>query len=38
MGKKLYVGNLSYDVDSSALQQLFTTHGAVESAEMIIDR
>ena len=23
MGKKLYVGNLSYDVDSSALQELF---------------
>lgn len=38
MGKKLYVGNLSYDVDSSALQELFTTHGTVESAEVIADR
>ncbi len=38
MGKKLYVGNLSYDVDSSALQQLFTAHGTVESAEIIADR
>jgi RNA recognition motif-containing protein len=38
MGKKLYVGNLSYDVDSSALQQLFTPHGTVESAEVIADR
>ena len=38
MGKKLYVGNLSYDVDSSALQQLFTPHGTVESAEVIQDR
>jgi RNA recognition motif-containing protein len=38
MGKKLYVGNLSYDVDSSALQQLFSPHGTVESAEIISDR
>ena len=38
MGKKLYVGNLSYDVDSSALQQLFTAHGTVESAQIIVDR
>ena len=38
MGKKLYVGNLSYDVDSSALQQLFTPHGTVDSAEVIRDR
>ncbi|MGE5611388.1 MAG: RNA recognition motif domain-containing protein [Bacillota bacterium] len=38
MGKKLYVGNLSYDVDSSALQQLFTAYGTVESAEVIADR
>lgn len=38
MGKKLYVGNLSYNVDSSALQELFTPHGTVESAEIIQDR
>jgi hypothetical protein len=38
MGKKLYVGNLSYDVDSSALQEMFTPHGTVESAEIIADR
>ena len=38
MGKKLYVGNLSYDVDSSSLQQLFSAHGTVESAEIIADR
>ena len=38
MGKKLYVGNLSYQVDSSALQELFTPHGTVESAEIISDR
>jgi RNA recognition motif-containing protein len=38
MGKKLYVGNLSYDVDSSALQELFSAHGTVESAQIISDR
>ena len=38
MGRKLYVGNLSYQVDSSVLQQLFEAHGTVESAEIISDR
>lgn len=38
MGKKLYVGNLSYDVDSSALGELFTAHGTVESSQIITDR
>jgi RNA recognition motif-containing protein len=38
MGKKLYVGNLSYDVDSSALEQLFSAHGSVQSAQIISDR
>src|SRR6476619_555417 len=38
MGKKLYVGNLSYDVDSSALEALFSPHGAVQSAQVITDR
>ena len=38
MGKKLYVGNLSYDVDSSALQELFAPHGTVDSAQIITDR
>ena len=38
MGKKIYVGNLSYEVDSSQLQELFTAHGTVESAEVIQDR
>ncbi len=38
MGRKLYVGNLSYKVTSSDLQQLFTPHGAVQSAEVIADR
>ncbi len=38
MGKKLYVGNLGYDVTSEDLQQLFTPHGTVESAQVIEDR
>lgn len=38
MGRKLYVGNLSYEVDSSSLQTLFGAHGTVESAQVITDR
>jgi len=38
MGKKLYVGNLSYTVDSSELEQLFGPHGQVVSAQIINDR
>src|SRR5213076_2718444 len=38
MGSKLYVGNLSYNVDSSDLEQLFAQHGTVQSAEVISDR
>lgn len=38
MGKKLYVGNLSYNTDDSSLQSLFESAGAVESARVIVDR
>ncbi len=38
MGKKLYVGNLSYDVSSSELEQLFAQHGTIESVQIIEDR
>ena len=38
MGSKLYVGNLSYNVSSSDLEQLFSQHGSVQSAEVIADR
>ena len=38
MGKKLYVGNLSYNVTSSDLEQLFAQHGQVASAQVIDDR
>ncbi len=38
MGQKLYVGNLGYDVTDSDLQQLFASHGTVDSASVISDR
>lgn len=38
MGKKLYVGNLGYDVKDEDLSQLFAEHGEVESANVIMDR
>lgn len=38
MGKKLYVGNLGYDVSGADLEQLFAPHGTVESARVIEDR
>jgi RNA recognition motif-containing protein len=38
MGKKLYVGNLSYGVSSSDLQKMFEEYGTVESAQVIMDR
>ena len=38
MGKRLYVGNLSYNVTSSDLEQLFNGHGTVQRAEVISDR
>jgi RNA recognition motif-containing protein len=38
MGKKLYVGNLSYQVESSELEQLFSPHGQIVSAQIINDR
>jgi RNA recognition motif-containing protein len=38
MGSKLYVGNLSYNVTNSDLEQLCAQHGTVSSAEVIQDR
>src|SRR3954471_18289355 len=38
MGKKLYVGNLSYNVTDSDLQQLCSQFGSVQSAQVIQDR
>ncbi len=38
MGKKIYVGNLSYSMDSEALGALFSEFGEVQSANVITDR
>lgn len=38
MGKKLYVGNLNYNVDGAQLEEMFSKYGTVRSAEVIQDR
>ena len=35
---KLYVGNLSYETTDSELRTLFSAHGNVNSAQVVIDR
>lgn len=38
MSKKLYVGNLSYSIGNRELAEMFTAHGTVKSATVIMDR
>jgi RNA recognition motif-containing protein len=38
MGKRLYVGNLTYGINDGDLQQLFAAHGTVVSAQVVMDR
>jgi RNA recognition motif-containing protein len=38
VAKKLYVGNLSYEITDSDLQNLFGPFGTVQSAQVIMDR
>jgi len=38
MSQKLYVGNLSYQVDNAQLEQLFAEFGTVQSAQVVMDR
>ena len=38
MGKKLYVGNLSYSVSDESLAEMFAQCGTVESARIVTDR
>jgi RNA recognition motif-containing protein len=38
LAKKLYVGNLTYNVNESDLEALFTPFGTVQSAQVIVDR
>lgn len=36
--KKIYVGNLSYTTSEDALRELFSEHGEVVSAALVMDR
>lgn len=38
MSKKLFVGNLSWNVDNDGLRQAFEAHGEVAEAVVITDR
>lgn len=38
MSMRLYVGNLSYNVTNSSLEELFSQYGSVKSAQVIQDR
>ncbi len=38
MGKKLYVGNLSYSIRDNDLEQAFGQYGEVTSAKVMMER
>lgn len=38
MGKRLYIGNLSFSTTDDELRSLFETHGELESVSVIEDR
>lgn len=38
MGKKLYVGNLSFSMDDQSLVDIFAQYGNIESARIVTDR
>jgi RNA recognition motif-containing protein len=38
MSKKLYVGNLGFEVNNGELAKIFEPHGTVQSAQVIMDR
>ncbi len=38
MSSKIYVGGLPYSTDEQQLEDLFATHGSVESARVITDK
>jgi RNA recognition motif-containing protein len=35
---KLYIGNLSFDTTEQQLESMFTEHGPVQSAALVMDR
>jgi RNA recognition motif-containing protein len=38
MHAKLFVGNLTWNVDDAQLEELFREHGEVQSAQVVTDR
>ena len=38
MGKKIYVGNLSFNVETDQLRDVFAQYGTVDTANVISDR
>ncbi len=38
MGKRLYIGNLSYNTTEDALKELFAQHGTVESVSIHMNK
>lgn len=38
MAMRLYVGNLSYEINNASLEELFAPFGSVRSAQVIQDR
>ncbi len=35
---KIYVGNLPWSIDDSGLENLFASHGTIDSAQVVTDR
>lgn len=38
MSTNIYVGNLTFDTDSAQLESMFSQHGQVTKAQVIMDR
>jgi RNA recognition motif-containing protein len=38
LGKKIYIGNLSFSTTDAELRRLFEQHGSVDSVNIIMDR
>jgi len=38
MGTRIYVGNMSFEMDNMSLEEMFKSYGSVVSAQVITDR
>jgi len=38
LGNKLFIGNIAFSLDDSALNTLFSEHGTVQSARIVTDK